>query len=95
MKASDPNFYRDAENLSYGDAPKPSESNMERMVAELVNQKRKHKEFSRRRAHHSDKDVDFINDRNAHFNKKINRAFGEHTREIRANLERGTALPDH
>ena len=43
---------------------------------------------------HADKDVDFINDRNAHFNKKIERAFGAHTVEIKANLERGTALPD-
>ena len=48
----------------------------------------------RRRAVHADKDIDFINDRNAHFNKKIERAFGVHTREIKANLERGTALPD-
>ena len=47
-----------------------------------------------RRAVHADKDIDFINDRNAHFNKKIDRAFGVHTREIKANLERGTALPD-
>lgn len=49
-------------------------------------------DFSRRRAHR-DRDVDFINDRNAHFNKKIERAFGSYTQEIKANLERGTALP--
>lgn len=95
MKASDPNFYREAENLAYGVAPKPSEANVERMVAELVNQKRKKQEFSRRRAHHADKDIDYINDRNAHFNKKIDRAFKDYTKEIKANLERGTALPDH
>jgi pre-mRNA-splicing factor SYF2 len=47
------------------------------------------------RAVHGDKDIDFINDRNAHFNKKIERAFGQHTKEIKANLERGTALPDN
>lgn len=34
-------------------------------------------------------DVDYINDRNAHFNRKIERIFGEHTAEIKANLERG------
>lgn len=95
LKASDPNFFRDKDDLVYGTAPKPAEANVERLVAELVNQKRRKQDFSRRRAHHADKDIDFINDRNAHFNKKIERAFGDHTREIRANLERGTALPDH
>ena len=54
---------------------------------------RKNKTYSRRRAFRADKDVDAINDRNAHFNKKIERAFGTHTAEIKANLERGTALP--
>ena len=37
-------------------------------------------------------DVDYINDRNKHFNKKIDRAFGEYTKVIRENLERGTAI---
>ena len=55
--------------------------------------RRKNKTYSRRRAFRADKDVDAINDRNAHFNKKIERAFGTHTAEIKANLERGTALP--
>ncbi len=50
--------------------------------------------YSRRRAFRADKDVDFISDRNAHFNRKIERSFGQYTTEIRANLERGTALPD-
>lgn len=51
-------------------------------------------DYSRRRAHRDSKDVDSINDRNAHFNKKIDRAFGKYTAETKANLERGTALPD-
>ena len=49
---------------------------------------------SRRRKFREAKDVDFINDRNAHFNRKIDRAFSSYTNEIRANLERGTALPE-
>ena len=51
-------------------------------------------DFSRRRAFRDSKDIDYINDRNAHFNKKIERAFGKYTAETKANLERGTALPD-
>lgn len=59
-----------------------------------INRDRKKEEFSRRRHYNDAADVNFINDRNAHFNKKIQRAFGQYTTEIKANLERGTALPD-
>jgi hypothetical protein len=65
------------------------------MVAELNKRDKSKEAFSRRRRLHDAKDIDFINDRNAHFNKKIERAFGKFTNEIKANLERGTALPDH
>lgn len=37
-------------------------------------------------------DVDYINKRNAHFNKKISRNYNKATAEIKQNLERGTAL---
>jgi pre-mRNA-splicing factor SYF2 len=50
--------------------------------------------FSRRRAHNPDAAVDYINSRNAVFNKKLERAYGGVTKEIKANLERGTALPE-
>ena len=64
------------------------------MVAELQGQERKRKEFSRRRKYHEEKDIDSISERNEHFNRKIERAFGKYTVEIKNNLERGTALPD-
>lgn len=67
---------------------------VEAMVAELNAKQAQREAFSRRRAFRMDADVDYINERNAHFNKKIDRAFGKHTAEIKANLERGTALPD-
>ncbi|GIL65939.1 hypothetical protein Vafri_19568 [Volvox africanus] len=93
-KAADPEFYRDADSLMYGQNPKLPTENVDKMVAELVDRDRKKEEFSRRRRYNDGADVDFINDRNAHFNKKIQRAFGQYTAEIKANLERGTALPD-
>ena len=49
---------------------------------------------SRRRKHFDGKDVDSINRRNAHFNKKIELSLGKYTTEIKQNLERGTALPE-
>ncbi|XP_010548111.1 PREDICTED: pre-mRNA-splicing factor syf2 isoform X2 [Tarenaya hassleriana] len=51
-------------------------------------------DISRRRRYREEKDIDSINERNEHFNKKIERAFGKYTLEIKNNLERGTALPD-
>ncbi|KAJ2711510.1 Pre-mRNA-splicing factor SYF2 [Coemansia spiralis] len=36
--------------------------------------------------------VSYINQRNARFNRKMNRAYDKHTKEIRDNFERGTAL---
>ncbi|KAH0642495.1 hypothetical protein KY290_034081 [Solanum tuberosum] len=90
MKEAD----REASSLQYGKAPKLSDDKIERMVKELKDRDEKHQSFSRRRKFHEEKDIDSINDRNEHFNKKIERAFGKYTLEIKNNLERGTALPD-
>ncbi|KAJ0964442.1 hypothetical protein J5N97_029564 [Dioscorea zingiberensis] len=93
-KEADPEFYRDASSLQYGKVSKVSEEDVDRMVKELQDRDTKRKSFSRRRRFHEEKDIDSINDRNEHFNKKIERAFGKYTLEIKNNLERGTALPD-
>ncbi|CAM8914141.1 unnamed protein product [Rhodiola kirilowii] len=94
MKEADREFYRDASSLHYGKAPKVSDDKVDKMVQELKDRNDKRKSFSRRRRFRDEKDIDSINDRNEHFNKKIERAFGEYTLEIKNNLERGTALPD-
>ena len=93
QKASEPDFYRSADSLTYGQSKPIPEDNMDKMVAELKDRQNKRSTYSRRRTHNPDKDVDFINSRNAHFNRKLERAYGEVTKEIKANLERGTALP--
>ncbi|KAK8968611.1 hypothetical protein KSP40_PGU018568 [Platanthera guangdongensis] len=93
-KEADPEFYRDAASLQYGKASKIPEENIDKMVKELKDREAKRNSFSRRRKFHEEKDIDSINDRNEHFNKKIERAFGKYTLEIKNNLERGTALPD-
>ncbi|CAA2970868.1 Hypothetical predicted protein [Olea europaea subsp. europaea] len=80
MKESDPEFYREASSLQYG--------------KELKDKEEKARSFSRRRKYCEEKDIDSINDRNEHFNEKIERAFGKYTLEIKNNLERGTALPN-
>ena len=65
---------------------------MDRMVSELVDHENNRNKFSRRRGHIDAADIDYINDRNKHFNQKVGRAFDKYTVEIRQNLERGTAL---
>lgn len=52
----------------------------------------KRDKYSRRRMHNDDADIDYINERNAKFNQKLERFYGEYTRETKLNLERGTAI---
>ena len=78
--------------VEYGQAPRPTEAALDQMVSELEGRADQQRKFSRRRTEVPGADVDFINDRNKHFNKKIKRAFDKYTVEIRQNLERGTAL---
>ncbi|KAK9818522.1 hypothetical protein WJX74_008437 [Apatococcus lobatus] len=94
LREQDPDFYRGADSMEYGKTPNLPEKNVDKMVAELNDRQQKAADKSRRRKFREAKDVDFINDRNAHFNRKIDRAFSSYTNEIRANLERGTALPE-
>ena len=51
----------------------------------------KRRGYSRKRAD-KNTDIDFINDRNMRFNRKIERFYGKYTTEIKQNLERGTAI---
>ena len=80
------------DTLGYGRAGKPTEAALDRMVGELEERRERQKKFSRRRTELDGADVDYINDRNKLFNKKIKRAFDKYTIEIRQDLERGTAL---
>ena len=52
----------------------------------------KRKEFSRRRTYMKEEDVYHINERNRIYNKKLQRNFGEYVKDIKSNMERGTAI---
>ncbi|KAF8070918.1 PCKR1 [Scenedesmus sp. PABB004] len=93
-KAAHPDRALEVDPLQYGRNHEVAPEAVDAMVAELNAKAAQRAAFSRRRAFRSDADVDYINSRNAHFNKKIQRVFGEVTAEVKANLERGTALPD-
>ncbi len=62
------------------------------MAEDVKKQVEKRDKFSRRRMHDDDADIDYINERNMKFNKKLERFYGDYTKDIRDNLERGTAV---
>lgn len=71
---------------------KDSKHAVDRMVTDLEKQIEKRSKYSRRRAFDEDADVDYINEKNSKFNKKLERFYGDYTKEIKQNLERGTAI---
>eukprot|EP00904_Undaria_pinnatifida_P005712 jgi/Undpi1/2270/HiC_scaffold_13.g05656.m1 len=80
------------DTAEYGAKDDADAQGMQRVVDELMDKEKRKEAFSRRRSEHGATDIDYINDRNKHFNKKIKRAYDKYTVEIRQNLERGTAL---
>ncbi len=82
---------RNETSLAWG-GDRPPEHMVDHMVSELEETERRRKKFSRRRQHYAEADIDYINERNRVFNKKVKRSFDKYTVEIRQNLERGTAL---
>jgi hypothetical protein len=71
---------------------KPSEDAKERLAGAVKEEAEKRKSFSRRRVFDEDEEVQWINEANRRFTKQLDRAFGDYTKEIKSNLERGTAI---
>ncbi|XP_046674124.1 pre-mRNA-splicing factor SYF2 [Homalodisca vitripennis] len=84
-------FYGGPNTILHG-LHKDSKEGIERMVEDLEKQVAKREKYSRRRMHNDDADIDYINERNMKFNEKLERFYGQHTTEIKQNLERGTAV---
>ena len=62
-----------------------------KLVQDIEKQQAKRKDFSRPRLFDFDEEVTYINQQNRVFNKKLQRDYKEYTKEIKANIERGTA----
>ncbi|KAI8574982.1 hypothetical protein K450DRAFT_263890 [Umbelopsis ramanniana AG] len=85
-------FNRDANNLDYATIDtQPQKEAIDRLVADVDKQQRKRMTRSRDREQIAD-DISWINEKNRKFNQKISRFYDKYTKEIRENLERGTAL---
>lgn len=65
---------------------------VEKMVEDVNKQIEVRSKRSRRRRFDDEADVDYINERNMRFNKKLERFYGNYTDEIKQNFERGTAI---
>lgn len=65
---------------------------LQHLVEDLEKQEERRKKFSRRRTFQQEEDVNYINERNRVFNKKLDRHFGTFASEIKTNLERGSAI---
>jgi len=84
-------FYPTKDTIILG-LHKDSKESIDNMVDDLEKQIDKHSKFSRRRRYNDDADINYINERNMRFNKKLERFYGQYTAEIKQNLERGTAV---
>jgi len=90
VKAGDA-FYAQAGTVVHG-VHKDTPEAIKRMADDVQKQKEKRDKFSRRRRHDPDADIDYINERNMKFNQKLERFYGTYTKDIKDNLERGTAV---
>lgn len=84
-------FYPTKDTIIHG-LHKDTEESINNMVEDLEKQIDRHSKFSRRRRYNDDADINYINERNMRFNKKLERFYGQYTAEIKQNLERGTAV---
>ena len=82
----------DPDPLAYGEAPPVPRERVQALVEDMHEAALRRTKWSRRRTFNEERDVTYINKRNEVYNKKIERAFDPYTAEIKANLERGTAL---
>lgn len=84
-------FYPSLEN-SFKPIHTETKESVDKLVEDLEKQIERRHKYSRRRKFDEDADVDHINERNMRFNKKLERFYGAYTKEIKQNLERGTAV---
>ncbi|KAJ1830629.1 pre-mRNA-splicing factor SYF2 [Coemansia sp. RSA 2711] len=65
---------------------------VQRLVKSVDEQRARRAKLHKPSVEKEGEEVSYINQKNAIFNRKMNRAYDKHTKEIRDNLERGTAL---
>ncbi len=83
------------EGYVHGGLGRASKEAVDRMVADLEGGRGRGRGKRQRRKRQGDGHVvDYVTNKNAKINRDLEQAYGKYTKEIKANLERGTALPD-
>jgi len=90
-RTGDAAFYA-AEGAIVHGTHKDTPEALDRLAKDTEAQISKREKYSRRRMHDDDADIDYINERNMKFNQKLERFYGKYTKDIKDNLERGTAV---
>ncbi|CEF62120.1 Pre-mRNA-splicing factor SYF2 [Strongyloides ratti] len=85
------NFYPKANTIIDG-TYYPSEASLEKLSQSIDQREKKRREYHRRRTFDPDAVVDYINEKNRKYNQKLERYYGQYTKDIKDSLERGTAL---
>ncbi|KAJ2635880.1 pre-mRNA-splicing factor SYF2 [Coemansia sp. RSA 1286] len=70
----------------------PDPRKVDKLVKTVEEQQRKRAKLHKPSIGQEGEDVSYINDRNARFNRKMNRAYDKYTKDIKDNFERGTAM---
>lgn len=65
---------------------------MEKLTKDLESQKERRDKFHRRRTFDPDAAIDYINEKNRKFNVKLEKFYGDYTKDLKDDLERGTAI---
>ncbi|ETN76536.1 SYF2 splicing factor [Necator americanus] len=84
-------FYPTANTLIHG-SHYPTSAAMERLSEDVKGQVKRREQFHRRRMFDPDAPIDYINDKNMRFNRKLEKFYGQYTEDIKEDLERGTAI---
>ncbi|CAO3617778.1 unnamed protein product [Cunninghamella echinulata] len=89
----DPDSFALVNDIEYASVDnKPSKESVDRLADDIKKQIEKRETRSRERKDVKYDDISWINEKNRVFNQKIARFYDKYTKEIRENLERGTAL---
>ncbi|KAM7458216.1 hypothetical protein BLSTO_01035 [Blastocystis sp. subtype 1] len=78
--------------MDYAQQSRLSQDVIDRVVNDQKKRDEKNQDFSKRRTYFKQEKVDYISERNRSFNQRLGRYYDRFTADIRANLERGTAV---
>uniref|UniRef100_A0A914Y3X4 Pre-mRNA-splicing factor SYF2 n=1 Tax=Panagrolaimus superbus TaxID=310955 RepID=A0A914Y3X4_9BILA len=87
----DDQFYPGVNTMIQG-SHYPTKTALDKLSGDVHTQMKKRDQYHRRRMFDPDAPIDYINERNRKFNRKLERFYGPYTDDIKGDIERGTAI---